>query len=84
MSQLSRNIAARDEQLNQLLGNMEKVSGVLADRNGDLVRLMEDGDKLFRALVARREAVHELLVATSELSRELTAFASAHAGCKSD
>ena len=72
MSALSTNIAARDEQLNELLGNMEKVSRVLADRNGDLVTLMEDGDKLFRALVARREAVHDLLVATSRLSRELT------------
>ena len=72
MSALSQNIAARDEQLNELLGNMEKVSGVLADRNGDLITLMEDGDKLFRALVARREAIHDLLVATSQLSRELT------------
>ena len=72
MSALSQNIAARDEQLNELLGNMEKVSGVLADRNGDLVTLMEDGDKLFRALAARREAVHNLLTSTSQLSKELT------------
>jgi phospholipid/cholesterol/gamma-HCH transport system substrate-binding protein len=72
MSALSTNIAARDEQLNELLGNMQKVSRVLADRNGDLITLMEDGDKLFRALVARREAVHDLLVATSQLSQELT------------
>ena len=72
MSALSQNIAARDEQLNELLGNMQKVSKVLADRNGDIVRLMEDGDKLFRALVARRQAVHNLLTATSQLSRELT------------
>jgi phospholipid/cholesterol/gamma-HCH transport system substrate-binding protein len=74
MSELSRNIAARDEQLGELLGNMEQVSRVLADRNGDLVTLMEDGDTLFRALVARREAVHDLLVATSQLSREMTAL----------
>lgn len=74
MSALSQNIAARDEQLNELLGNMQKVSRVLADRNGDLVTLMEDGDLLFRALVARREAIHDLLVATSQLSRELTAL----------
>ena len=33
---------------------------------------MEDGDVLFRALVARRQAVHDLLVATSELSAQLT------------
>ena len=72
MSALSRNIAARDDELNELLGNMRTVSTVLADRNGDLITLMEDGDKLFRALVARREAVHDLLVSTSRLSRELT------------
>jgi len=72
MSQLSQNIAARDEQLNTLLTNMRKVSGVLGDRRGDLVTLMRDGDKLFRALAARRESVHNLLTATSQLSVELT------------
>lgn len=74
VSALSRNIAARDAQLNELLGNMEKVSKVLADRNGDVITLMDDGDKLFRALVARREAVHNLLTSTSQLSKELTAL----------
>ena len=29
---------------------------------------MREGDKLFRALAARRESVHNLLVATSQLS----------------
>jgi phospholipid/cholesterol/gamma-HCH transport system substrate-binding protein len=72
MSALSRTVASRDKQLNELLVNMKKVSGTLADRNGDVVALMRDGDKLFRALVARRQAVHNLLTATSQLSRELT------------
>ena len=72
MSQLSQNIAARDEQLNTLLTHMRTVSGVLGDRRGDLVTLMRDGDKLFRALAARRESVHNLLTATSQLSVELT------------
>jgi phospholipid/cholesterol/gamma-HCH transport system substrate-binding protein len=72
MSDLSENIAARDQQLNTLLTNMRKVSGVLGDRRGDLVTLMRDGDKLFRALAARRESVHNLLTATSQLSIELT------------
>jgi phospholipid/cholesterol/gamma-HCH transport system substrate-binding protein len=35
---------------------------------------MEDGDLLFRALVARRESISRLLDATSELSVELTAL----------
>jgi phospholipid/cholesterol/gamma-HCH transport system substrate-binding protein len=72
VSALSANVAARDEELNTLLRNLEKVSGVLGDRSGDIIQLMEDGDLLFRALVARREAVHNLLVATSQLSKQLT------------
>jgi phospholipid/cholesterol/gamma-HCH transport system substrate-binding protein len=72
VSSLSANIAARDEQLNTLLTNLRKVSGVLGDRRQDLVKLMRDGDTLFRALVARREAVSNLLDATSRLSVELT------------
>ncbi len=52
--------------------NLRKVSGVLGDRRGDLVTLMRDGDRLFRALSARRDSVHALLVATSQLSEQLT------------
>jgi phospholipid/cholesterol/gamma-HCH transport system substrate-binding protein len=72
LSSLSKNIAARDQQLNTLLSNLRKVSGVLGDRRGDLVTLMRDGDTLFRALAARRESVHDLLTATSQLSVQLT------------
>jgi phospholipid/cholesterol/gamma-HCH transport system substrate-binding protein len=74
LSRLSSNIAAKDEQLNTLLVNLERVSTVLDERDRDIIRLMEDGDVLFRALVARRDAVHELLVSTTTLSRELTAL----------
>jgi phospholipid/cholesterol/gamma-HCH transport system substrate-binding protein len=72
LSALSANVAARDAQLNTLLRNMKKVSTVLGDRRTDLVTLMRDGDQLFRALAARRDSVHNLLVATSRLSVQLT------------
>ena len=72
VSALSSNIAARDEQINTLLQNLKRVSGVLHERDGDIVGPMKDSDVLFRALVARREAVHNLLVSTSRLSTELT------------
>ena len=72
LSDLSQNIAARDRQLNTLLRNTKKVSTVLGDRRGDLITLMREGDKLFQALAARRESVHNLLVATSQLSVQLT------------
>lgn len=72
VSALSANVAARDAELNRLLLNLKKVSTVLGDRRNDIIALMKDGDVLFRALVARREAVHNLLVATSNLSQQLT------------
>jgi phospholipid/cholesterol/gamma-HCH transport system substrate-binding protein len=74
VSQLSSNIAARNDQINTLLKNLKRVSAVLDERDGDIVGLMRDSDVLFRALVARREAVHNLLVSTSRLSKELTAL----------
>jgi phospholipid/cholesterol/gamma-HCH transport system substrate-binding protein len=72
VSALSENLADRDEQINSLLTHLRKVSGVLGDRSQDIVTLMNDADVLFRALVARREAIHDLLVSTSTMSKELT------------
>jgi phospholipid/cholesterol/gamma-HCH transport system substrate-binding protein len=72
LSALSTNIAARDQQLGTLLRNTKRVATVLGDRRGDLITLMKQGDVLFRALAARRQSVHDLLVATSQLSVQLT------------
>lgn len=74
VSELSSNIAAKNDQINSLLQNLERVSTVLDDRDDDIITLMRDADVLFRALVARREAVNRLLVSTAQLSRELTAL----------
>ena len=54
------------------LKNLDTVSGVLADRDEDIITLMNKSDILMRALVARREAVHTLLVSTSRFSQEIT------------
>jgi len=72
VSALSANVAAKNEQINTLLQNLRKVSGVLDERDQDIIALMRDADVLFRALVQRREAIHNLLVSTSRLSKELT------------
>jgi phospholipid/cholesterol/gamma-HCH transport system substrate-binding protein len=72
LSRLSETVASRNDQINDLLKNLDSVSGVLAERDQDIVALMRDSDTLMRALVARRAAVHELLVSTSRLSSELT------------
>ncbi|NYI99721.1 phospholipid/cholesterol/gamma-HCH transport system substrate-binding protein [Nocardioides thalensis] len=74
ISALSTTIAERDDEINSLLKNLERVSTVLDARDEDIVKLMEDADILFRALLQRRDAIHDILVATSTLSTELTAL----------
>lgn len=74
LSRLSANVAAKDEQLELLLTNLQRVSTVLDERDQDIVTLMRDSDVLFRALVARRQAVHDLLVSSERLATELTAL----------
>jgi phospholipid/cholesterol/gamma-HCH transport system substrate-binding protein len=72
LSALSANVAKRDAQLNTLLRNTHTVSGILAARDDDIIKLMSDSDVLFRALVKRRASVHRLLVSTSRLSVQLS------------
>jgi phospholipid/cholesterol/gamma-HCH transport system substrate-binding protein len=74
VSALSANLAAKNDQINSLLTNLDRVTTVLSDRDQDIIKLMQDSDVLFQALVARRDAVHNLLVATTTLSTELTAL----------
>lgn len=72
LSRLSETVASRNQQIGELLRNLDHVSGVLAERDQDVVKLMDDSDVLLRALVARRAAVHRLLVSTATFSAELT------------
>lgn len=71
VSELSRNLAARDDQINTLLVSLKKVSGVLNSRNTELETLFKDSDVLFSAISARRDSIHNLLVATTSLSNQL-------------
>lgn len=71
VSNLSRNLAARDDQLNTLLVGLKKVTGVLNSRNEELETLFEDSDVLFQAIAARRASIHNLLVSTTSLSNQL-------------
>jgi len=72
VSALSSNLAARDEQIGTLLQNLHSVTSTLNARDQDIVSLMRDSAVLFQALVKRREAVHDVLRSTSQLSLELT------------
>jgi phospholipid/cholesterol/gamma-HCH transport system substrate-binding protein len=72
VSALSSNLAARDDQINSLLTNLERLSRVLGERDDDIITLMRDSDVLFEALLDRRQQINDVLVATQQLSRQLT------------
>lgn len=74
VSDLSANLAARDQQINTLLVNLKKVSAVLNASGPDLERLFKDATVLFDAITARRAAVHRLLVSTTAISKQLSAL----------
>jgi phospholipid/cholesterol/gamma-HCH transport system substrate-binding protein len=72
LGRLSRTVASRDAQLHELLQHANGVTGVLADRNKELVTLLTDGDLLLQELRKRRADIHTLLVSTVTLSQQLT------------
>jgi phospholipid/cholesterol/gamma-HCH transport system substrate-binding protein len=72
VSALSDNLAARNEQIGTLLQHLRGVTTTLNARDQDIVGLMQDSAVLFKALVKRRQAVHDLLTSTAQLSQQLT------------
>lgn len=75
VSKLSENLAARDQEINDLLVNLKHVTSTINSRNDELEDLFADAGVLFDAVTDRREEVHELLVSTTEVSKELRTLA---------
>jgi phospholipid/cholesterol/gamma-HCH transport system substrate-binding protein len=72
LSRLSQTIASRDQQLRELLTRAHAVTKVLADRDDEFRKLVADGNLLLAEVTRRRDAIHHLLVSTSELSTQLS------------
>lgn len=75
VSKLSENLAARDQEINDLLVNLKQVTSTINSRNDQLEDLFADASVLFDAVSSRREKIHELLVSTTRVSKELRALA---------
>lgn len=75
LSRLSRTIATRDEDLAGLLDRAESVTGLLADRRGDLLELMGSSSQVFDELDRREVAIHRLLVNARALAVQLEGLA---------
>lgn len=72
LTRLSKTISSRDGQIQQLLGRTENVTGILAERNKQLVQLFVDGNSLLSELMARRQAIHALLVNVGAVADQLS------------
>ncbi|MFL6072170.1 MAG: MCE family protein [Mycobacteriales bacterium] len=72
LSRLSSTISSRDAQLKQLLASAAQVTGVLADRDKQFAKLVSDANLVLDEVHKRRDVIHQLLVNTDELSRQLT------------
>lgn len=74
LQRLSKTVSSRDDQLHELAGKAKNVSQILADRNQDFAKLIQDGDKVLAAVQARRTVIHQLLVNTVALSEQVNAL----------
>lgn len=71
LRRLSETISSRDDQLHELVGRSKNVTQLLADRDQEFIRLIQDGDKILQSLQARRTVIHQLLVNTVALSTQI-------------
>jgi phospholipid/cholesterol/gamma-HCH transport system substrate-binding protein len=72
LQKVSRAVASRDDQLNELLQHSRNVTKLLADRSGDLAVLVNDGSLLLQEIDARRATINQLLTGTISLSQQIT------------
>lgn len=74
LSRLSQTIASRDAQLRLLLQRSEVVTQALSNRRQDLVAFLAQSNLILAEVHQRREAIHELLITTTQLSEQLIAL----------
>ncbi len=73
ITDISRAIAANDDQLATLLDRATRVTGVLADRDQQVASLLTAGESLFAELDARQRVVDDLLSSAQALATQLRA-----------
>lgn len=75
VQRLSKSIASRDQALRDLFKKADSLTGVLRDRNKQIVQLMTDGNALFTMIENRRKSIHNLLVNVRAATDELNGLA---------
>lgn len=72
VQKLSKTVASRDGALRDVLSHAEGVTGVLADKNAEIVAILTDGNALLEAVQERRETIRRLLTGVQTLTKQLS------------
>jgi phospholipid/cholesterol/gamma-HCH transport system substrate-binding protein len=72
LKKISRAVASRDDQLNELLKHSANLTSTLAARSGDLAVLVRDAGLLLQEVNDRRQVIAQLLTGTVSLSQQIT------------
>lgn len=72
VTRLSEVVTSREKQAAQLLTATKSVADQLSASSGDLVKLMNSANLVIAEITARRQAIHSLLVQTTQISRNLS------------
>jgi phospholipid/cholesterol/gamma-HCH transport system substrate-binding protein len=75
LARLSNTIASRDGDITTLMARAQRVTDLLNSRKGDLIDLMKKGSLVFGELLARRQAIHDVLVNARRLGVQLRGLA---------
>ncbi|MDQ2957069.1 MAG: MCE family protein [Actinomycetota bacterium] len=76
LSRLSNTISSRDQALRTLLARANDVTGVLANQDDQISKLITDGNLLLTELNDRRDAIRTLFLNTSTLSLQISGLVS--------
>jgi phospholipid/cholesterol/gamma-HCH transport system substrate-binding protein len=69
---LSETVASRDAALRGVLAHADSVTGVLAERNQEIVGILTDGSALLDEIRIRRETIRQLLIGVRGLTTQLS------------
>jgi phospholipid/cholesterol/gamma-HCH transport system substrate-binding protein len=72
LRRLSTSIASRDTELQALLDRANGVTQTLATRDVQVAQLINDSNLILQTVYEQRAVIHQLLVHTSEVSRQLS------------
>lgn len=80
VARLSESVASRSDQVGALLTAARSVTDQLAASNADIIEMMKQTNLVVAEVTSRRQAIHRLLVETTELARALESIVESTSG----